>query len=88
MGVPLPRQGGGVRGAMVNCDRCELRLARGIVCVRLAIPGLGRLQQRLAVAAHDLERSALGGYERCLPRTRQLLQLQGSLLYADPLFVS
>src|SRR5260370_38782034 len=44
-------------------DRCELRQATWVVCVRLAVPRLGRLQKELALTARNVRRSVLRQYD-------------------------
>jgi hypothetical protein len=45
-------------------DRCELRLAGGVVRVRLAVPRLGCLQQDFALPACNIIRAWLRECER------------------------
>ena len=60
--MSMPWQRG--MGCDGQLDGCKLRLARGIVRVRLAIPRLSCLQQNLAVTARDGISTVLSEYCR------------------------
>jgi uncharacterized membrane protein (GlpM family) len=79
--MSVPRQRG------MRCDgqfdRCELRLSRGIVCVRFAIPGLCSLQQDFAVTARYVLRAALGKYGRQESAPAMMAQLIPPIRYLE-----